>query len=343
MGVDETTYRTLIALSRNIGRGLSIAELVEEIRRLHKSAYYANTYHAVHNLMREGVLEVSRLGRSSAVSLNLTAYPVVDLLAESEIRQKRAILTSDPAARRAIEGLEEVLRRGGVEFACAIQIQKNFRLRRLELLLVTRKPNDHALSDAIASVATRENLRIDWLGLSHGEFIEYLSSARPHPIPEMLSESIAFFLPQLFWSALFEAATQGRRVRFWTPTDLRKLPRNDLTFNLGRLGYGLLGGSTAGRTLSVEETIIGALLARESRLRAGSVVLIAKNRFSPRLAAFLARKYAVDRPLMEALQSTKRSEQAEALRALLRRSGARVERASRKSLRKGPEVYGVAG
>src|SRR2546422_4095185 len=125
MCVDETTYRTLTALSRNIGRSLSIAELVHEIRRLHKTAYYANTYHAVHRLMRDGILEVSRLGRSSAVSLNLTAYPVVDLLAECEIRQKRAILASDPTAWRAIAGLEEVFRRNGVEFACAIQIRKN--------------------------------------------------------------------------------------------------------------------------------------------------------------------------------------------------------------------------
>ena len=131
--VDETTYRTLTALSRNIGRPLSITGLVHEIRRLHKSAYYANIYHAVRGLMRDGVLESSRIGRSSAVSLNLTAYPVTDLLAETEIRQKRAILASDPAARGAFTDLEGAFRRHGVEFACATQIQRNLRLRRLEL------------------------------------------------------------------------------------------------------------------------------------------------------------------------------------------------------------------
>jgi len=341
--VDETTYRTLTALSRNIGRPLSITGLVHEIRRLHKSAYYANIYHAVRGLMRDGVLESSRIGRSSAVSLNLTAYPVTDLLAETEIRQKRAILASDPAARGAFTDLEGAFRRHGVEFACATQIQRNLRLRRLELLLVVGNPDDAGLADSIASVATRENLRIDWLGLTLGEFLDYVSSARPHPIPEMLGESNAFFLPQLFWGALSDAALQGRRVTFWTPTDLRKLGRSDLLFNLGHFGHGLFGGSTSGKTLCVEAAIIAALLAKERRLRAGSAVLMAKNRFSPRLLAFLAAKYAAEGRLAATVQAMKGSEQSEVLRAFLRRSGARPEMEPRQSRRKSLEVHGVAG
>jgi len=70
---------------------------------------------------------------------------------------------------------------------------------------------------------------------------------------------------------------------------------------------------------------------------------MAKNRFSPRLLAFLAAKYAAEGRLAATVKAMKGSEQSEMLRALLRRSGARPERAPRQSLRKSLEVYGAAG
>ena len=96
--MDETTFRILDALTRNLGRALSIQELTAEMRRLHRSAYYANAHRGVQALQERGVLRIARTGRTAAVSLNFGGYALTDALTEMELRRKRGIMERDKRA-----------------------------------------------------------------------------------------------------------------------------------------------------------------------------------------------------------------------------------------------------
>ena len=66
--MDDTEFRVLDTLSRDPGRDVSISELTRDIRRLHGTAYYANTYKALHKLREEGIVRITKTGNSSLVS-----------------------------------------------------------------------------------------------------------------------------------------------------------------------------------------------------------------------------------------------------------------------------------
>lgn len=90
--MDEATYKILDILARNLGRPLSIHELTGKIEDIHGGAYYANIHEKIHTLAQEGIIMLSRAGKSSLTSLNFDNYLIIDLLAEMELRRKQDFL-----------------------------------------------------------------------------------------------------------------------------------------------------------------------------------------------------------------------------------------------------------
>ena len=97
--MDDTTYRILDTLWKEIGRSISIRELTSRIRRSHGTAYYSNIYEKTHALAAEGTIALTKAGRSSPANLNFANYMLIDLLTELEFRKKRDLLANPKDCR----------------------------------------------------------------------------------------------------------------------------------------------------------------------------------------------------------------------------------------------------
>jgi hypothetical protein len=317
--MEDMTYHILSALSRNLGIPMSIQDLTRSIRRLFGKGYYANAYRGVQSLRGQGLLNVARLGRTSVVSLNLGNYRLIDYLAEMELRRKRELFARHPRAGAVLPSLEACLRGLPIEFALLVAAEKNLSLNRVELLVCVAPGGARRTAYAVADLSQGLSIRIDALVLSSGEIVEYLSMAEHNPIQEMVAEAIALSHPQSFWALLEEAVAAGRNVRVAKSVSLAKMGRTDLTYNLGRLGFPLLGGASQGEPASIESTITAALMTADSRIRSGASVVLSKNRVNPRLLSFLALKYGVDQDLLQLLGSLEASLERDELNSLLGR------------------------
>ncbi len=90
--MDAATFRILDTLSREIGSTISIHQLTSRIRQYHGTAYYARTYNKLNDLSKQGLITITKAGRSSIPSLNFASYTLLDLLSEIEMRKKREFL-----------------------------------------------------------------------------------------------------------------------------------------------------------------------------------------------------------------------------------------------------------
>jgi hypothetical protein len=337
--MEELTLRILLALSRNLGRTMSIQDLTKEIKRLYGKAYYANTYNAVQALRKQGFLRLAHLGRASSISLNFGNYLLLDLLAEMELHKKRAILERIPRGEPIFAALDGCLRDIPARFALLSQAERNLRLNRIEILICVAKGEEARASSAIGDLARRLAIRIDALPVSEPELIAFLSKPEHNPIQEFAATGTALFNPQAYWASIAGAEADGRHARIADPLQPSKLPSEDLVFNLGRFGFPLLGSPAQGRPLCIELTVTAALLSSDPRLREGAAVILAKNPFHARLLSFLATKYdqaGALRLLAGAGLPTKDKEQ---LKDLLPKATARSPRSS---LRKTMETYHAA-
>jgi len=87
--MDTPTLRILDTISSNLGDSISINQLTERIRETYGTAHYANIYHKLQKLKKEGLLSLDLIGRSSNIKLNFQNYLLIDTLAEMEIEKKR--------------------------------------------------------------------------------------------------------------------------------------------------------------------------------------------------------------------------------------------------------------
>lgn len=337
--MDEMTHRILGALTRNLGRPMSIQDLTASIRRHGETAYYANAYRAVQSLRAQELLNLERLGRTYAVSLNFGSYRLVDLLTEMELRRKGAILERMPRAEPPFAALERLFRELPVEFAWLVAAEKNLRLNRLEVLVCVAKGGEDRVSTALAEPSRKLNIRIDALAITTSEFLSFLTRAEHNPIQEMVADGIALFGPQSFWATIAAAEAEGRHARAAQPVDPVRLSRADLMYNLARFGFPLLGGATRGKAVCIELTVTAALIRREARLHAGAAVVLSKAAFHPRVLAFLSTKHGTDRALRALLTHRATSPRIKDLRDLVRGGKADSPRSSGASLPKTMEAY----
>jgi hypothetical protein len=342
------TFRVMDGLTRNLGRTFSIQDLTNEIRRTRGRAHYANVYNCVQSLKRQGLIELSKTGGTSTISLNLRRYALIDVLAEMEIERKRRALRSIRMAESLFAAVDAALGRlSSVAAVAAIDAERNLRLNRLELLVLMRDDGGSArIHEALADLKRLHSTRIDDLGLTEREFVTYLTSEEKNPISDMMAEEIAFIYPQALWSAIARAS--GRKVPVRGPAlHPARLTEAELSHNLERFGYPMMGTARKSeRDICLEYVVIAALLGEDARRKLAVPVILSKNAANPRLLAFLAAKYRVGDVLLGQLQVLARMKVGPEVKetvAHLRQLGAKPADSDARAIRQTLRTYDAVG
>lgn len=313
--MDETTLRIVDGLSRSLGMQLSINELTKEIARLHGRAYYANVYNKLRRLSKEGTVALTRAGKSSLVSLNFGSYLTIDLLTEMELARKHDLLKRRESLRLLLAGIEEELKDFYlVNSLCLINPEGNISLNRVELLILLQKAAEESKSDAEAlrkglmNLQAVHNIRIDFLILGKDEFLGLLRAEERNPLKEMLSNKIAFYAPQSFWSVIKDGLERGSRISFERKAiNPRKIPERTLAYNLARFGYKEMGSRIEREeNICIELVVTSLLTGKDARRHDAIPVILAKNQADYNLLVFLSQKYNVSGRLLGLLKALNR-------------------------------------
>jgi hypothetical protein len=313
--LDETTFRILDTLARGLGADLSIKALTEKIGKFYGSAYYVNIYKKLKQLAEQGIVSLTRTGNSLIVGLNFKEYIITDLLTEVEFGNKQTLLKERRELQMLFLELETYCR--DLLFVRSIAIikpYKNAKLNRAELLFLIRAhgmsfyPDEkeaEALRTIILQLQAIHNMKIDFLILTDVKFLDMLSSDEINPLKEMISDKIAFFNPQNFWTAIKVAAERNIPVRTEEKEIIpAKIPEQDLVYNLARFGYKEMGTKmpAQGRDICIEY-VAAALIAQQDARRIEAVpVILAKNSVNFDILFFLSQKYRLSERMLGLLK-----------------------------------------
>jgi hypothetical protein len=350
--MDETTFRILDTLSRQLGRPLSILELTRRIEHFHRTAYYANIYEKLRNLAAHGTITLEKSGRSSIASLNFGDYFLLDLLTEMELTRKRRLLEKRPELQMLCADIDS--RSKELPFIQSISLihpERNIKLNKAELLILlqTQRPEERRrLREIISTLGRAHSIRIDYLPLKSGELLELLSSDEANPLKEILPDSVCVFSPQAFWSEILAAERRGLRIRLEEgETDPRKLSEGELVYNLARLGYKEFGTEAKqSKEIAKELLAISLLLKGDARRTDAVAVILAKGSTRWGLLVFLAQKYGAGGKLLGLLRALNRikpeREIGEAI-AALESTNVKEAKADQKSIEDRLRLYNVIG
>jgi hypothetical protein len=307
--MDAPTLRILDTISSNLGDSLSINQLTERIRETYGTAHYANIYHKLQKLKKEGLLSLDLIGRSSNIKLNFQNYLLIDTLAEMEIEKKKNFLAKRTDQILFLTEIDKLLNdTGTIRSVSSINPTKNIKLNKTELLFLLRKtPEYHnetlQLYKEMLKLQKKYNLKINSLILDRNDFHELIKSDEINPLREALSETITFFGPQAFWSEIKQVAetTEIRNIK--TETKPANISNLDLTYNLYRFGYKEFGLQLAqGKTFCIEYITTAILLQDDARLTEAIPIILAKNSFKSNTLAFLTQKFETTGKLLGLLK-----------------------------------------
>ncbi|MFH0848715.1 MAG: hypothetical protein V1857_04365 [archaeon] len=310
--MDETTFRILDTLSRDLGSMISIHQLTSKIKQYHGTAYYARTYNKLKDLSTQGLINITKAGRSSIPSLNFASYGLPDLLSEIEMRKKRELLDRSKALQPLLMDMEAYARSNSqIESISLINPERNARLNRAEFLILMRNFGE-SRSDETKSVykmmrdaQSRCNVRADGLLLSSEDFANMLASDEINPLREMLSNKITFYAPQAFWAEIAVILARGYRIRLRsTETNPAKIAENDLIFNLNRFGYRELGPRISeGEKICIEYIIVSLMMKGDARRINAIPAIVSKNKVNRNLLVFLFQKHGLSGRLLGLLRA----------------------------------------
>ncbi len=302
--MDTPTFRILDTISSNIGDSLSINQLTEQIRNTFGSGHYANIYQKIHELKTEGLLTIEVKGRSSNIKLNFQNYLLIDLLAEMEIEKKMNFLTKRNELFPLLTEIDKSLTDScSIKSIISINSLKNIKLNRIEFLFLLRDTPDYhnatiELYKDMLKLQNKYNLKINNLITNKHDFLDLSTSDEINPIREALTEKIAFFGTQAFWSEIKEIAEKTEIRAIKSETKPGNIPDSDLTNNLNRFGYREFGSHfTQGKKICIEYIITAILLQDDARKSDAAAVIIAKNQFKSNILAFLSQKFQTARKL----------------------------------------------
>jgi hypothetical protein len=301
--MDEATYRILDILSRNIGKPLSINELTGKIENAYGGAYYANINEKIHDLTKEGIITLSKAGRSSLISINFNNYLIIDLLAEMELRRKQFFLQGKLEMQMLMMEIGTYLHSFLlIKSISLMNSERNAKLNKAELLIHLRRTERdkveeskigiHAIIDNLQKI---HNIRIDYMMLEDEMFLNLLKSDEINPAREMLSNKIVILNPQDFWIEIKKAG--GERIKIIaeeSETNPAKISEDYIVFNLARFGYTELGPKIKQGKLICIEYIVTAIMFQNDARRIDAIpIILAKNsdKTNYDLLLFLARKY----------------------------------------------------
>lgn len=300
--MDEATYRILDILSRSIGASLSINELTGKIENTYGGAYYANINEKIHDLAKDGVITLSKAGRSSLISVNFNNYLMTDLLAEMELRRKQFFLQGRQEMQMLMMEIDTYLHSFLlIKSISLINPERNTKLNKAELLIHLRRTERdkveeskigiHILLDNLQKI---HNIRIDYMVLEDKMFLNLLKSDDINPAREMLSNKIVILNPQDFWLEIKNAGEGIKMISAENETNPAKISEDDIVFNLARFGYTEFGPKVKqGRFICIEYIITAIMFQNNARRIDAIPVILAKNsdKTNYDLLLFLARKY----------------------------------------------------
>lgn len=310
--MDETTFRILDTLSRELGNMISMHQLTYRIRQYHGTAYYARTYNKLNELSKQGLITITKAGRSSVPSLNLANYALLDLLSEIEMRKKRELLDKAKPLQLLLINMEAYAHNNPqIESISLINPERNARLNIAEVLILMRNFYEARWNESksvykmIRDSQSKFNIRADGLLLSTEDFIHMLASDEVNPLNEMLSNKIAFYAPQAFWGEIAAAFSRGYKIRLRNmETNPAKIAEEDLIFNLNRFGYRELGPEITEREKICIEYIIIALLMKGDARRINAIPeILSKNKVNYGLLTFLSQKHGQSSRLLGPLKA----------------------------------------
>jgi hypothetical protein len=347
--MNALTLQILDTLSSSLGDSLSINQLTERIKDKYGAAFYANTYKKLHDLKGEGVLNLDTVGKSAVVRLNFQNYLLIDLLAEMEIAKKVQVLRGRTDLITLLAELDRSLsEKCSIKSVCAIDLDKNLKLNRIELLFLLRTaPSVYdesiELCGETQKLQYKHNLRIDSLILDENGFSSLLRSNEINPLREALVKEIALFCPQAFWSEIKRIVDEAAIAFVRAETKPAKTSELDMLYNLSRFGYKELGSVIEQGSRICIEYITTALLLQADARRVGAVpVLLAKNDFNGNLLAFLSQKFGISGKLLgllKVLQNIKPKREVEEAIGLLEVFGVKAAQVDERSILERMRLY----
>lgn len=309
--MDDATYRILDILARNLGRPISIHELTGKIEEEYGKTYYANTYEKITKLAQEGIIAISRSGRSSLISLNFEHYLLVDLLAQTDLARKHDFLKTRNESQLLMMELDAILQ--NQSFIKSITLfcpERNANLNKAEILLHTNSSISLqemiTISQLMIGIQKMHNIKLNWLVLDDESFFDMLKSTELNLIKQMLFDKISIFNPQIFWSLIRRQILQGSTIISDARQTTVKINDADLYHNLARFGYVEFGPIIKqAEQICIEYIIISILFQNDARRVDAIPVILAKNleKTNYGLLLFLARKYALEGKLLGILKA----------------------------------------
>lgn len=311
--MDTTTFRILDIISTYLGNSFSINKLTEKIKEIYGTAYYPNIYKRLHDLERQGILNLRQFGKSSIIELNFQNYLLTDFLAEMEIKKKIEFLKRKTDLQML---LAEMDRRLGnlysIRSICSIDLEKNLKRNKIELLFLLKDSREETESQdetikihkELKNLQDKHNLRIDSLILEEHEFSDFLKSDEMNPIKEILTKKTSFFCPQAFWNEIREIVEKGIEIKTeekeTKPADISEI---NLIYNLARFGYKEFGSEIRqGQNICIEYIITSLLMQDDARRIEAIPIILAKHNANSSLMIFLSQKFGVSERLLGLLK-----------------------------------------
>jgi len=354
--MNTMTFRILDTISAGLGESFSINQLTAKIKERHGTGHYANIYKKLHDLKKQQLLDLNKIGKSSIVRLNFRNYLLVDLLTEMEIEKKLEFLQGKTALQILLGEMYRCLSNlYCIKSICSTNPEKNMKLNRLELLFLLKNSREESLAqDEITEILTelqelqnKHNMRIDCLLLEEYEFSDLLESNEINPLKEILSDKTVFFCPQAFWDEIKEITDKGIEIRTKErETKPAEITETDLIYNLARFGYKEFGSRIRQGQEFCIEYIITALLMRDDARRIEAIpIILAKHDANSSLLLFLTRKYGLSERLLGLLRILEKIKSKEEIKKTIRLLEAlNVEeiRADEESIRQNMRLYDAA-
>jgi hypothetical protein len=322
--MDETSFKILETLSREIGTQMSINQLTERIGKSYGSAYYANIYNKLQQMAQDKVVTINKVGNTSIARLNFDEYWITDILAQVEMMKKRAFLTgtANAATRSLFSDVEEKTFREDLPFVRSISTtkpEKNQTINRAELLILVKgqgtdstlkQEYGEALYRMVESLQMMHPLKIDYLILTEAKFLDQITSDEINPVKEMLSDKITLYGPQNFWHAIQVMAEKGIPIKAANnETTPYKISEQDLVYNMARFGYHEMGTKVSSKAkkddnICIEYTVAAMIAQDDARRKEAVPILLAKNNtVNYDMLIFIAKKFKLIEKLLGLIQA----------------------------------------
>ncbi|NYZ76063.1 hypothetical protein H0N98_02320 [Candidatus Micrarchaeota archaeon] len=361
--MEEIRFKILDTLTRDLSSGTSINELTGNIGKLynsaHYTAYYKTIYDKIHELEKQNIISLAKIGNVSIPRINFDNYLTIDFLTEMELRKKQTFLEKNTETGMLFLEIETYFKEFYfIKSISIIDPEKNIKLNRAEFLFILNGLYEHkekpglqeAIQNEIAQIYSImemlqriHNIKLDYLILNKKEFTELLKREETNPLKEMLSNKVAFFAPQAFWVDIKTILSEGIQIKAIEETNPAKIAEQDLIYNLIRFGYKEFGPRIKeGKKICIE-TIITSLLLRNNARRIQIIpTLLAKNRYNYNSLIFLCKKYNKLEKLfglIRGLNKIKPSTETETAIKMIEAMGIKEEKIDEKSIKQKMELY----